>query len=208
MQETKQAIVLASHNPSKLAEMSALLGDLGVSLHALNEFTDVAVAETGLSFVENAIIKARYAAQVAQMPAIADDSGLEVKALQGQPGIYSARFAGDEATDLDNNNKLLAELEAIPESARQARYYCAIVYCRHAHDPTPIICCGSWGGEILTAPRGEGGFGYDPLFFLPEQNCSVAELPKQDKARLSHRAQAMQQLRRALECTVVNETVV
>lgn len=194
MQMNNKVIVLASANPGKLRECQDLLGSAGFDIQAQSAFQVSSVAETGLSFVENAIIKARHACKETSLPAIADDSGLEVDALNGAPGIYSARYAGQQATDTQNNQKLLHELDAIPAAQRSARYQCVLVYMRHEHDPVPIIAQGSWEGEILSAPTGEGGFGYDPLFWLAELNCSAAQLEKADKNRLSHRGVAMKML--------------
>jgi len=150
--------------------------------------------ETGLTFVENAILKARNAAQHTGLPALADDSGLEVDALHGAPGIYSARYAGPMASDAENLGKLLAMLKDVPEEKRGAHFQCVLVYLRHALDPTPLICQGAWEGRILTAPRGTSGFGYDPVFFVPSHACSAAELPAETKNVLSHRGQALRQL--------------
>jgi XTP/dITP diphosphohydrolase len=156
------------------------------------------VEETGLSFVENAILKARHAAAHTGLAALADDSGIEVDALKGAPGIYSARFAGVNATDSDNNAFLLKQLTNVPEPLRTARYHCVLVYMRHAEDSMPLICSASWEGYILTAPQGEGGFGYDPLFWLPELNCTSAQLTKAHKNKISHRGKAMAALLAAL----------
>ena len=155
------------------------------------------VAETGLSFVENALIKARHACEATGLPAIADDSGIEVDALQGEPGIYSARYSGQQGPDADthNNTKLLQELEQVPSEARTARFQCVIVYMRFTRDPMPLICQGTWEGSILFAPQGENGFGYDPLFYVPQHDCSSAELSPQIKNSLSHRGKALQQLK-------------
>ncbi|HEY8386813.1 MAG TPA: RdgB/HAM1 family non-canonical purine NTP pyrophosphatase [Porticoccaceae bacterium] len=187
-------VVLASSNPGKLREFQYLLADRGIDVVAQSAFEVPDAEETGLSFVENAIIKARHAARVTGLPAIADDSGLEVDFLDGAPGIYSARFAGPRARDADNNARLLKLLKGVPEEQRTARYQCLLVFMRHAADPTPLICQGSWEGIITTQPRGEQGFGYDPLFHVREQNCTVAELPREVKNTLSHRARAMRQL--------------
>lgn len=196
-----QRIVLASGNKGKAREFSALLADAGFELISQRELNVADADETGLSFVENAIIKARHAAQITGLPAIADDSGLEVDALLGAPGIYSSRYAGAEAdvgsSDGANVDKLLRELAGIPDGERTARFRCVIVYMRHALDPTPLICQGSWEGSILRAPRGDGGFGYDPVFLVPGYDCASAELPPATKNRLSHRGQAMAQLLRA-----------
>lgn len=193
-----QRIVLASNNRNKLREFNQLLADFHIEVVPQGQFPDVPEAEEiGLSFVENAIIKARNAARHSGLAALADDSGIEVDALNGAPGIYSARYAGEGADDQANNRKLLQALEGLPVSERTARFQCVLVYMRHAEDPTPLICQGTWQGQILTAPCGENGFGYDPVFFVPEQNCSAAELDAEVKNRLSHRGQALQQLLRA-----------
>ncbi len=189
-----QTLVLASGNPGKLCEFQQLLANVGFAVRPQTEFFAENAEETGLSFVENAILKARFACVRTGLPAIADDSGIEVDALQGRPGIYSARYAGEGASDTDNNARLLQELAEVPEAARTARYQCVLAFMRHAEDPTPIICQGSWEGRILSAPRGAGGFGYDPLFFLPALNCTAAELDKETKNRLSHRGKAMAEL--------------
>jgi len=189
-------VVLASGNRGKLAELTRILEPLGVELRAQSEFAVPEVEETGLTFVENAILKARAAAQHTGLAAIADDSGLEVDFLHGAPGIHSARYAdgGDEA----NNLKLLAALAGVPRAERSARYQCVLVFMRHALDPTPIICQGSWEGYILEEPAGSGGFGYDPLFHVAAFNCSAAELAPRTKNRVSHRAIACAQLEQAL----------
>lgn len=184
----KQAVLLASGNAGKLRELGAVLAPLGVTLKPQAEFNVPEVEETGLSFVENAIIKARAAAAHSGLPAIADDSGLEVDYLNGAPGIYSARYSG--GGDAANNARLLQELRDVPEAQRSARFQCVLVYMRHALDPTPLVCQASWEGAILFAPAGEHGFGYDPLFYVPEHHCSSAQLPPVIKNRISHRAKA------------------
>jgi XTP/dITP diphosphohydrolase len=184
-------IVLASGNHGKIAEISALLAPLSVNIIPQTDFDIVEAEETGLTFVENAIIKARHAAAATGLPALADDSGLEVDALQGAPGIWSSRFAGPDADDRDNVDKLLKELRAVPEAERSARFQCLMVYMSHAKDPTPLICQGTWEGRILFEPRGSNGFGYDPVFYVPEHNCASAELPAETKNRISHRGQAL-----------------
>ncbi|WP_370980723.1 RdgB/HAM1 family non-canonical purine NTP pyrophosphatase [Agaribacterium sp. ZY112] len=181
-------IVLASGNAGKLREFSKLFSKFNCELIPQKELQISDVDETGLSFVENAIIKARHAAQVSGLPALADDSGIEVDALNGAPGIYSARFSGLQASDADNNHKLLEELQGLKEKQRTARYQCVLVFMRHAKDPVPIIAQGSWEGIILEETRGEGGFGYDPLFWVPSHNCASAELDKEVKNKISHRA--------------------
>jgi len=193
-----EQIVLASNNAGKVREINQLLATQQIQVLPQSRFGVPNAEETGLSFVENAIIKARNAARHSGLPAIADDSGIEVDALDGAPGIYSARYAGKGASDRQNLEKLLADLEAIPEAERTARFRCLMVYMHHAADPTPIVCRGTWEGRILTAPRGENGFGYDPAFFVPEQGCSAAELPSEIKNRLSHRGQALRTLLEAL----------
>jgi XTP/dITP diphosphohydrolase len=192
-------LVLASGNAGKLREIAALLDDLGYQLHAQSEFGVDEVAETGTTFVENAIIKARHAAQQTGLPALADDSGIEVDALDGAPGVYSARFAGAGASDAANNALLVEKLQPVPAAERGARYRAVIVLMRHAADPSPLICEGSWEGMIQLQPAGDGGFGYDPYFFLPELGCTSAQLCAAEKNRLSHRGQALAELRRKLE---------
>lgn len=187
-------IVLASGNPGKVREINQLLADLDLHVQPQSEYGVEDAEETGLTFVENAILKARNAAQHTGLPAIADDSGIEVDALNGAPGIFSARFAGVGASDRDNLEKLLADLQGVAEADRGARFQCLLVYLRHAADPTPLICQGTWEGRILTEPRGTGGFGYDPLFFVPTHDCSSAELPPEVKNALSHRGQALRKL--------------
>ncbi len=189
-----QTIVLASGNPGKLREFQSLLGNLGYDIRPQSEFNVDNAEETGLTFVENAILKARHACKATGHAAISDDSGIEVDALNGAPGIYSARFSGENADDAANNEKLLADLEGLPTEQRTARYQCVLVYMAHALDPTPIIAQGSWEGTILEAPLGENGFGYDPLFWVPTHNCSSAQLSKETKNGMSHRAIAMKKL--------------
>ncbi len=192
--KTPTRIVLASNNPGKLREIDQLLAGAGMQCEPLRRFDIGEIEETGLSFVENAILKARHAAAASQLPAIADDSGIEVDALDGAPGIYSARYAGPDADDAANNAKLLAELQDLPEAERTARYRCVMVYMRHSHDPTPLICFGTWEGRILGEPRGSNGFGYDPLFFVSGLDRSAAELDPHTKNALSHRGQALRAL--------------
>jgi XTP/dITP diphosphohydrolase len=184
-------IVLASGNKGKVAELARLLSPLDFDVLPQSEFNVPEVAETGTTFVENAIIKARHAALVTGLPAIADDSGLAVDALDGAPGVYSARFAGENANDRDNIDKLLSEMADIPKSQRQAKFLCVLVFMRSADDPTPIICQGEWHGEIAKDIHGENGFGYDPVFWLTGQNCSSAQLSSEQKNTVSHRANAM-----------------
>ncbi|EGH00055.1 Nucleoside 5-triphosphatase RdgB (dHAPTP2C dITP2C XTP-specific) [gamma proteobacterium IMCC2047] len=189
-----QKIVLASSNQGKLREIQQVLAHLDMQLVPQSEFNVSDADETGLSFVENAIIKARHAARTSGLPALADDSGLEVDALQGKPGIYSARFAGEKATDGDNIQKLLSELEGVDSPQRSARFRCVLVYMRHADDPSPIIAEGSWEGFILDEQRGQNGFGYDPVFYIPEHQRAAAELEPEVKNQHSHRARALAQL--------------
>lgn len=184
----KQIVVLASGNAGKLKELNRILNPLDMTLRSQSEFDVPEVPEDGLSFVENAIIKARAASLHSGLPAIADDSGLEVDYLNGAPGIHSARYSG--AGDAGNNAKLLLALEGVPEAQRGARFQCVLVYMRHAADPTPVVCHGSWEGRILLAEQGEDGFGYDPLFYLPHYNCSAAQLSAEIKNDISHRAHA------------------
>jgi len=187
-------LVLATGNPGKLREMRAILAPWGVDVRPLSQYTQDSVDETGLSFVENAILKARFAAQASGLPAVADDSGLEVDALQGAPGIYSARYAGPDADDAANNARLLRELESIRDAERRARYRCAMVYMRWPLDPAPLVCQASWEGRIARVPRGEGGFGYDPLFLVGTGETTAAQLDREVKNRESHRGQALRAL--------------
>lgn len=189
-------VVLASGNAGKLKELGGILAPLGMDLRSQAEFDVPEVPEDGLTFVENALIKARAASRHTGLPAIADDSGLEVDALQGAPGIHSARYSGEG--DTGNNRKLLAALAGLPREQRRARFQCVLVFLRHAEDPTPLICQGSWDGYVLEVPSGEQGFGYDPVFFVPEHGCSAAELPREVKNQISHRARACAQLAEAL----------
>ncbi len=193
-----EQIVLASNNPGKVREINQLLAEQLIQVVPQAEHGVPEADETGLSFVENAILKARNAALHSGLAAIADDSGIEVDALGGAPGIYSARYAGKGASDRANLERLLEDLGGVPEAERTARFQCLMVYMRHAEDPTPLICQGTWEGRILHQPRGESGFGYDPVFFVPEPGCSAAELPAGVKNRLSHRGQALRKLLAAL----------
>lgn len=188
-------VVLATGNKGKLAEISRILEDWEVVPQS--EFKISNAEETGLSFVENAIIKARHACLHSGLPAIADDSGLEVDALHGQPGIYSARYDGEDASDRDNIEKLLSNMEQ--ETHRGARFRCVIVYMQHQHDPSPLICSGSWEGDIAWIPQGDNGFGYDPIFLVPERGKTAAQLSADEKNQLSHRGKALKQLREQLQ---------
>ena len=187
-------IVLATGNPGKLRELQTLLAPLNAEVLPKSAFSNEEVAETGLTFVENALIKARHAAQLSGLPAIADDSGLEVDALRGAPGIYSARYAGPGAGDQENLLKLLREMQGVPAAQRSARYRCVLVYLRWAADPFPLVCAASWAGSIALEPRGQGGFGYDPVFWLAERGVTAAELDPLEKNHLSHRGQALRAL--------------
>jgi XTP/dITP diphosphohydrolase len=190
----KKRIVLASNNVGKVREFNQLLEGSEFEVVPQSEFSVEEIEETGLTFVENALLKARNAAEHTGLPAIADDSGLEVDALDGAPGIYSARYAGEGSTDLENLEKLLANISDVADDKRSARFQCLMVYMRHAKDPTPHIFQGTWEGRILHEPRGDSGFGYDPVFYVPDQQCSSAELAPEVKNSLSHRGQALRQL--------------
>ncbi|MGB9429703.1 MAG: XTP/dITP diphosphatase [Gammaproteobacteria bacterium] len=187
-------VVLATGNIGKLRELQAMLAGSDIEVVSQTTLGVREAAETGLSFVENALLKARNAARQTGLAAIADDSGLEVDALQGAPGIYSARYAGTHASDADNLTKLLQALRSVPAEQRTARFRCVMVFVRRADDSAPIVCEATWEGHILESPRGNNGFGYDPVFLVPEKNCSSAELPPEEKNRLSHRAQAVRKL--------------
>jgi XTP/dITP diphosphohydrolase len=192
-----KTLVLATGNPGKVNELASMLSPLNINVVPQSDFNVGEVAETGTTFVENAIIKARHAAKITGLPAIADDSGLEVDGLSGAPGVYSARFAGNDATDQQNIDKLLIDLEDNP--LRTARFWCVLVLMRHENDPTPLICSASWEGEITLTQNGKGGFGYDPVFFVPELQCTSAELSKAEKNAISHRGQALNKLLHALK---------
>lgn len=200
-----QRLVLASSNAGKLREFNSLLADFGFEVVPQADLGVNDAEETGLSFVENALIKARHASQMTGLAALADDSGLVVDALGGQPGIYSARFAGQPTDDAANNAKLLAALKDLSAEQRTAHFRCCIVLLRYPTDPVPLIAEASWDGVILTAPQGQQGFGYDPLFYLPTQACTAAELAAGEKNRLSHRGQALQRLRALLAASVETE---
>jgi XTP/dITP diphosphohydrolase len=195
-------VVLASGNAGKLKEFGQCLALLGIELVPQNEFVSEEVEETGLSFVENAILKARHAAAASGMPALADDSGLEVDVLGGAPGIYSARYSGSslkgQAKDAANSAQLIADLADVPLVQRTARFQCVLVYMRHAADPTPLICQAAWEGVIMDSAQGEHGFGYDPIFQVLEKGCRAAELTPTQKIAISHRGKALAQLQRAL----------
>lgn len=191
-------IVLATGNQGKVKELAHLLAEQSIEIVPQSEFDVSEVAETGTTFVENAIIKARHAAKITGLPAIADDSGLEVDALNGAPGVYSARYAADitegEVTDDDNTNKLLTALANTPDELRTARFHCVLVYMKHENDPTPLICHGIWEGTISKSKQGEQGFGYDPVFWQNDLQMSSAQLSREVKNKLSHRGQALAKL--------------
>jgi XTP/dITP diphosphohydrolase len=191
-------VVLASGNAGKVREVNQLLHGTSLEVLPQSGFAVEEIEETGLTFVENAILKARNAAARTGLPAIADDSGLEVDALNGAPGIYSARYAGAGASDRQNLTKLLRDMEGVPDDERTARFQCLMVYMRHAKDPTPQIFQGTWEGHILHAPQGDNGFGYDPVFYVPDQKCSSAQLAPEVKNNLSHRGEALRKLVSAL----------
>jgi XTP/dITP diphosphohydrolase len=191
-------IVFASHNAGKIHELQALLAEFHIDIIPQTDLNVSEVPETGLTFVENALIKARHACQATGLPAIADDSGLAVSALRGAPGIYSARYAGEKATSTDNIQKLLEQLKDVPDEERQASFHCVLVYLNTADDPTPLICHATWHGVILTNPQGKNGFGYDPVFFDMEQNQCAAELPLAIKNKISHRGKALRLLMKQL----------
>ena len=184
-------IVLATGNAGKVRELQQLLADMDYEIVPQSEFNTPEAVEDGLGFVENALIKARSASRHTGLPAIADDSGIAVDALDGAPGIYSARYAGKGATDEQNLNRLLENMQAIDEPDRTARFICLMVYVRHAEDPTPLICQGSWEGRLLRSPQGENGFGYDPIFYVPEKDCTSAQLSSDEKNAMSHRGKAI-----------------
>lgn len=198
-----QPIVLASGNPGKIKEIQAILA--GHPIVPQSQYNIVEVEETGSTFVENAIIKARHAARNCNLPAIADDSGLVVDALKGAPGVFSARYAGVGAGDQQNLQKLLAELAGVPDEQRSARFICVIVFMEHANDPFPMIAQGVWEGRILHHPVGENGFGYDPVFWVPDTQCSSAELPADVKNTLSHRGRALKILTESVKAKEVGK---
>lgn len=194
-----QKVVLATGNPGKVRELADLLADFGLNVVAQTELGVESAEETGLTFIENAILKARHAAQITGLPAIADDSGLAVDALGGAPGIYSARYAGVDASDQQNLDKLLVALKDVPKGSRGAQFHCVLVYMRHAEDPTPLVFHGSWAGEITRTAAGVGGFGYDPIFYVPALGKTAAELTKAEKQAVSHRGQALSLLLSAMK---------
>ncbi|WP_284973327.1 XTP/dITP diphosphatase [Atlantibacter hermannii] len=193
-----QKVVLATGNAGKVRELASLLQDFGLDIVAQTDLGVESAEETGLTFIENSILKARHAAAITGLPAIADDSGLAVDALGGAPGIYSARYAGVDASDRQNLEKLLVALKDVPDGQRQAQFHCVLVYLRHADDPTPLVFHGVWPGEITHAPAGKGGFGYDPIFYVPSEGKTAAELTREEKSAISHRGQALKQLLEAM----------
>jgi XTP/dITP diphosphohydrolase len=200
--ETKKVtsdLVLASANSGKIKELQQMLGGLGFNIVPQTQLNIADIEETGLTFVENSILKARNASAHSSLPAVADDSGLEVDFLKGAPGIYSARFAGEAATDASNRDKLLELMKDVPADQRTARYQTVIVYMRHSNDPTPVICQGTWEGTIAFDEKGDGGFGYDSIFQVTETNCRAAELDKESKNKLSHRGKAIASLLQRLQ---------
>ncbi|HHF6301865.1 TPA: RdgB/HAM1 family non-canonical purine NTP pyrophosphatase [Haemophilus influenzae] len=194
----KQKIVLATGNKGKVKEMADVLSDFGFEVIAQTDLGIESPEETGLTFVENALLKARYASEKSGLPAIADDSGLVVSALNGAPGLYSARYAGEEGNDAKNREKLLAELAHVAQDKRQAKFVSCIVFLQHLTDPSPIIAEGECCGVIGFEEKGENGFGYDSLFFSPEQGCTFAELETVEKKKISHRAKALSVLKSKL----------
>ncbi|WP_438462631.1 RdgB/HAM1 family non-canonical purine NTP pyrophosphatase [Marinomonas sp. PE14-40] len=194
-----KTLVLASNNTGKINEFNDMLSNLGFEVKPQGEFNVEEAEENGLSFIENAILKARNACAQTGLPAIADDSGIEVDYLNGAPGIYSARFAGEHGNSEANNALLLEKLEGVPEEERTARFHCVLAYMKHKDDPTPWVFHGVWEGSILTEIQGKHGFGYDPVFYVPNRDCSAAMLTKDEKNRISHRAIALQQLLAAFE---------
>lgn len=196
-----QKVVLATGNPGKVNELADLLRDFGMDIVAQTSLGVESAEETGLTFIENAILKARHASAQTGLPAIADDSGISVDALGGAPGIYSARYAGEDASDEQNLHKLLDAMKSVPDGQRQAQFNCVLVYLRHAEDPTPLVFHGLWHGVITHQPSGQGGFGYDPIFYVPERQCTAAQLTKVEKQAISHRGQALAMLLDALNHT-------
>ncbi|MFV2060694.1 MAG: XTP/dITP diphosphatase [Gammaproteobacteria bacterium] len=187
-------VVLASNNQGKVREIAQMVTNLKLEVVPQSDFNVIDVEETGLTFVENAILKARHAAMVTGLPTIADDSGIEVDFLKGAPGIYSARYSGEDASDKENLNKMLLALENVSKEQRTARFQCLMVFMQHADDPTPFIAQGTWEGVITEEPMGDNGFGYDPVFFVPDHNCTAAQLSSDIKNSISHRGQALKRL--------------
>jgi len=199
----KHRVVLASNNSGKLREIAGILAQCAIELIPQSDFGVPEVAETGSTFVENAIIKAKHASEIAGLPAIADDSGIEVDVLQGAPGIYSARYAGETASDEENLRLLLDNISKSHTQQPVARFHCAVVYLRNADDSSPVIAEGTWEGYMVSEPKGENGFGYDPIFYVPEYKCTSAELAPDIKNSISHRALALTKLALKLELDTV-----
>lgn len=191
-------VVLASSNAGKIKEFKEILKNFHIDIIPQSDLGVSDIEETGLSFIENAIIKARHAAKVTGLPAIADDSGLAVDALNGAPGIYSARYAGANAGSKNNIAKLLDDMHDVPDNKRSASFHCVLAFMSHELDPTPLICDGKWSGQILREPKGENGFGYDPVFYVPSEKMTAAELPAILKNQISHRGMAIQLLLKML----------
>lgn len=198
MLENKIKVVLASSNKGKIEELNALFADLSIELIPQSKFGIEDADETGLTFIENALIKARHATKLSGLPAMADDSGIVVKALNGAPGVYSARYAGDHGNAQENIKKLLVDLKDVPAENRDAAFHCTLAFITNENDPTPIVCEGEWPGSILFAPQGDQGFGYDPVFYVPSEDKSVAELSADIKNKMSHRGIALQALLKRL----------
>lgn len=194
-----KTIVLASNNAGKIKEFNSLLGEMQIDVKPQSAFNVEEAEETGLTFIENAILKARNACAQTGLPALADDSGIEVDFLNGAPGIYSARFAGEQGNNQANNDLLLEKMTGVPVKERSARFHCVLAYMRHKDDPTPLVFHGVWEGRILESAEGQEGFGYDPIFYVPEQGCSAASLSKEVKNTISHRAKALQQMTAAFQ---------
>ncbi|MCV2402116.1 XTP/dITP diphosphatase [Marinomonas sp. C2222] len=194
-----KTIVLASNNAGKIKEFNSLLGEMQIDVKPQSAFNVEEAEETGLTFIENAILKARNACAQTGLPALADDSGIEVDFLKGAPGIYSARFAGEHGNNQANNDLLLEKMAGVPVEERSARFHCVLAYMRHKDDPTPLVFHGVWEGRILESAEGQEGFGYDPVFYVPDQGCSAASLSKEVKNTISHRAKALQQMTAAFQ---------
>lgn len=197
MRHPIKQLVLASSNPGKLQEINTILSEINIEVLPQSEFNIIDVEETGTTFVENAILKAKHTANISGLPALADDSGLVVPALDGAPGVYSARYAGEPKDDVKNNDKLLTEMAGV--SNRQAAFVCVMALCLSASHPLPLLTEGIWQGEITTAMHGTGGFGYDPLFYVPTHQMTAAEMNQAEKNRISHRGQALHMLLQFLE---------
>ncbi|MDY6798796.1 MAG: RdgB/HAM1 family non-canonical purine NTP pyrophosphatase [Pseudomonadota bacterium] len=205
MTRDSSQLVIASNNQGKIAEFRDLLAPLGLTPVGQGELAVSEAEEPAVTFIENALLKARHAARETGLPALADDSGLAVDCLGGDPGVRSARFAGEDASDADNVQLLLERLQGVPEAQRTAQFHCVLVFLRHAEDPVPVISHGRWEGRILEQPRGDGGFGYDPVFLAPEHYCSAAELSRDEKSRISHRGRALRGLMASLRAPEIRD---